>query len=226
LYAGLTRGATWRHPTKFVDLEDDAPKSLSDEYFFCDYDVRAKPIWFTPGIFVDDQLRPLSKQRNVVDRNDFNVVDEDYPSTGGGGRPYYVPTYGRIESVLPDHRLITCGLSEAADELKCFQIGQTFMMGKKRTMFQILDVSAITDLGPAEADFPIEECQPVQVNTGEVKNFREYEILAGTARYLLVRGRSSGGSLIASFSFSVDTPAVRRVLPSFWVDRVQQILAY
>src|SRR5215213_4598160 len=111
LYASLTRGVTWCHANRLVDLKEDAKKSASDDYFFCDYDVKAKPVWFTPGVFVDRALHLLAKQRAVVDRNDFNVVDEGYPSTGGGGRAYFVPTYGRIESVLPDHWLLACALS-------------------------------------------------------------------------------------------------------------------
>ncbi|MEW6228151.1 MAG: hypothetical protein AB1700_08700, partial [Bacillota bacterium] len=102
LHASLTRGATWRHPGKYIDLDADMTKSLREDYFRCDYDVSLKPIWFTPGVFVDETLRVLPKQRHVVDRHDFNVVDEDYPSTGGNGRPYFVPTYGTIEGVLPD----------------------------------------------------------------------------------------------------------------------------
>lgn len=224
LYASLTRGVTWRHESKFVDLKEDARKSASDDYFFCDYDVKAKPIWFTPGVFVDGELRLLAKQRGMVDRNDFNVVDEGYPSTGGGGRAYFVPTYGRIEGVLPDHRLFTCVLSAHKSELEGFAHGQTFLMGKKRTMFQLMDISEVAELVEVEGEIPIEECQPVQVKIDEVSNFREYEILAGTARYLLVRGRTSEASLAASFGNPGETLEFRRVLPAFWVERIRQIL--
>lgn len=224
LYASLTRGVTWRHESKFVDLKEDARKSASDDYFFCDYDVKAKPIWFTPGVFVDGRLRLLAKQRGVVDRNDFNVVDEGYPSTGGGGRAYFVPTYGRIEGVLPDHRLLTCALSPQKSELEEFAHGQTFLMGKKRAMFQLVGTSEVAELVETEDDAPIEECQPVQVAMDEISNFREYEVLAGTARYLLVRGRTSESSLAASFANPGGTLELRRVLPAFWVEQVGQIL--
>ncbi len=224
LYASLTRGVTWRHANRFVDLKEDAKKSASDDYFFRDYDVKAKPIWFTTGVFVDEELHLLSKQRDVVDRNDFNVVNEGYPGTGGGGRPYFVPTYGRIEGVLPDHRLLTCALSSQESELEGFALGQTFLMGKKRTMFQITDVSGIEELVEVEDDAPIEECQPVQVSVTEVSNFREYEILAGTARYLLVRGRALETSLGTSFGSSNGTLESKRILPAFWVEKVGQIL--
>jgi hypothetical protein len=224
LYASLTRGVTWRHESKFVDLKEDARKSASDDYFFCDYDVKAKPIWFTPGVFVDGDLRLLAKQRGVVDRNDFNVVDEGYPSTGGGGRAYFVPTYGGIEGVVPDHRLFTCVLSAHKSELEEFMPGQIFLMGKKRTMFQLANISEIAELIETEGEAPIEECQPVQVKMDEVSNFREYEILAGTARYLLVRGRTPEASLAVTFASSGEILVFRRVLPAFWVERVKQIL--
>lgn len=224
LYASLTRGVTWRHANRFVDLKEDAKKSASDDYFFSDYDVEAKPVWFTPGIFVNEDLHLLAKQRDAVDRNDFNVVNEGYPSTGGGGRPYFVPTYGRIEGVLPDHRLLTCAFSPQESELEGFVLGQTFLMGKKRTMFQITDASQVAGLIETEGDAPIEECQPVQAKMDEISNFREYEILAGTARYLLVRGRAIESSLSVSFGGLSEIPEFRRILPAFWVERVNQIL--
>lgn len=224
LYASLTRGVTWRHANRFVDLKEDAKKSANDDYFFSDYDVKARPIWFTPGIFVDGELHPLAKQRDVVDRNDFNVVNEGYPSTGGGGRPYFVPTYGRIEGVLPDHRLLTCALSPQESELEGFALGQTFLMGKKRTMFQITGTSQVAELVETEGDAPIEECQPVQVRMDEISNFHEYEVLAGTARYLLVRGRTADTSLGTSFASPDETLRLKRVLPTFWVEKVEQML--
>lgn len=220
LYASLTREVTWRHAGKFVDLEEDAKKSARTDYFFCDYDVKKKPIWFTPGIFVDRQFRPLPKQRGVVDRSDFNVIDEAYPSTGGGSRPYYVPTYGRIESVLPDHKMLTFGLSPNLRELEDFAAGQTFLLGKKRTMFQLIDVSSVVELRELQNTAIIDECQPVQVKLDEVRNFHEYEILAGTARYLLVRGQTSEIPLAASFPSAGDIPPLRRVLPAFWIEQV------
>lgn len=223
LYASLTREVTWWHESKFVDLEKDAKKAASDDYFFCDYNVKAKPIWFTPGVFVDEQFRLLPKQRGVVDKNDFNVVDEGYPGTGGGGRAYFCPTYGRIESVLPGHRLFTCALSPRRQELEGFTVGQIFLLGKKRTMFQLIDVSNGAEPLKVEDYTSFDEYQPIQIKLDELKNFREYEILAGTARYLLVRGYTSE-ALIASFNYS-GRKVMRRVLPVFWVEQVQQRLA-
>ncbi len=215
LYAGLTRGVTWRHESKFVDLAEDAKKSTSSDYFVCDYNVDAKPLWFTPGVFVDGHLGVLPKQRGVVDKNDFNVVDEGYPGTGGGGRAYYCPTYGRIESVLPDHRLLTCAFSLRRTELEGFVLGQTFMLGKKRTMFQLVWLSE-TDEGLYQEG----NCATpfLQVGVDDVRRFASYEILAATMRYLLVRGelRESG----SYWRFSCDDHPV--CLPE-WYLRVSPI---
>jgi hypothetical protein len=185
LYASLTREATWRHAGKFVDLEEDAKKAVRDDYFLCDYDVDAKPIWFTPGVFMDDALRPLPKQRGVVDRHNFNVVDEDRPSTGGAGRAYFVPTYGSIESVLPDHRMFTRAYSPQWDELQRFAIGQTFMLGKKRTMFQIVRLSET-----AESTWKHGDCMVdwLEVPPDYAIRFQSFEVFAATMRYLIVRG--------------------------------------
>jgi len=185
LYASLTRGVTWRHEGRSIDLDEDAAKSGREDYFLCDYDVSKKPIWFTPGIFVDEQLRPLAKERHVVDKNDFNVVDEGYPSTGGGNRPYYVPTYGRIESILPNHRLFTCALSFNQSELESFGPGQIFMLGKKRTMMQVIELSNIVPGRRAEGT-----CSTpfLQIQPGGIGQFARFEALAATTRYILVRG--------------------------------------
>lgn len=185
LYAALTRGITWRHSERFVDLEEDAHKSAGGNYFFCDYDVTAKPIWFTPGLFVDEQGEPLAKQRGVVDKNDFNVVAEEYPSTGGDGRPSYVPTYGRIESILPDHRLLAYAFSPCRAELEQFQVNQTFMLGKKRTMFQVVRLSEI-----AEGRRQNGECTTcwLELPPHYGVQLRSFEILAATMRYLIIRG--------------------------------------
>ncbi len=220
LYASLTRGVTWRHESRFVDLDDDASKSSREDYFFCDYDVARKPIWFTTGVFVDEQLRHLTKERRVVDKNDFNVIDEDYPSTGGGGRgrAYYVPTYGRIESVLPNHLLFTCALSPQRSELETFAPQQTFLLGKKRAMFQLVRGSKSVNLSPSGGSGAFNEYLPLQVKFSEMQNFLEYQILAATTRYLVIRGRLIDGQQEMSANFSEWN--TRCILPSFWIDLV------
>lgn len=241
LYASLTREVTWRHETRFIDLDADAGKSGRHDYFLCDYNVRAKPLWFTAGLFVDENLRVVPKramsrrgqpggQRPVVDTTNFNVIDEDYPSTGGkradgGQRRFFCPTYGRIESVLPDHRLFTFALAAELEHLEWFKSGQTFLMGKKRTMFQLIGASSVTELVESAESAALEEYQPVQIKLDEVKNFREYEVIAGTARYLLVRGVATSASLAASISDFAGIGPTRRFLPTFWVERARQMIS-
>lgn len=198
LYASLTRGVTWRHEGRFVDLEEDARRPASDDYFLVDYDVRKRPVWFTPGVFVDEHLHPLPKQRGVVDMNDFNVVDEDYPSTGSGGRAYFCPTYGRVESVLPDHRLFTCAFSPRPTELDRFLPHQTFMMGKKRTMFQVVWLSQ-TEEGQRQVGACVTPF--LQVTVGDVQRFVTCEVLAATLRYLLVCGETRESECYWRFSY-------------------------
>lgn len=185
LYASLTREATWRHEDKFVDLEEDIKKPTNEDYFFCDYDVSKKPIWFLPGLFVDRQLQPLPKQKGVVDNNEFNVIDEGYPGTGGS-RAYYVPTYGRIESILPGHWLFTCAFSPDPCELEAFIKGQTFMLGKKRTMMQVVELSEIVEGQQTEG---MSYTPYLQIPLEGINKFSGYEILAITARYVLIRGQ-------------------------------------
>ncbi|MBD3183972.1 hypothetical protein GF312_16930 [Candidatus Poribacteria bacterium] len=190
LYASLTRGATWKHESKFIDLKSDAEKSLSADYFFCDYAVNEKPLWFTPGVFVDRNLKPLQKQKKVVDKSNFNVVDEDYPSTGGTrpdgkSRGYYCPTYGTIEAILPNHWMFTWAMSPDVEELECFRVNQIFMMGKKQTMFQIIQLSQVLS-----GKYSVDICQTpyIQVSPLDIKTFANFEVLAATARYMLIKG--------------------------------------
>jgi hypothetical protein len=213
LYASLTREVTWRHAGKFVDLEADAKKSASDDYFFCDYDVDAKPVWFTPGVFVDGQLHPLPKQRGVVDKNDFNVVDEDYPSTGGGGRAYYVPTYGRIESILPDHRLLTYAISPLLAELEWFTTGQTFILGKKRTMFQIVNLSGVIE-GTWKQGICMTNWLELPPSYGD--RLQSFEVLAATMRYVILRGATREEIRYVEFPF----PGGSLCLPDFYLERI------
>lgn len=210
LYAALTRGVTWRHNERFIDLEEDASKSAGGDYFFCDYDVAAKPLWFTPGLFVDEQGKPLAKQSGVVDKTDFNVVAEGYPSTGGDGRPSYVPTYGRIESILPNHRLLAYAFSPLRAEVEQFQVNQTFMLGKKRTMFQVTRLSEIV-----EGQWQDGECTTswLELPPRYGVQFRSFEVLAGTMRYLIIRGVTREATEYVAFSL----PEGLICLPAFYL---------
>jgi hypothetical protein len=216
LYASLTRGVSWRHVSRFVDLEADARKATSDDYFLCDYDVQSKPIWFTPGVFVDEQLHPLAKERGVVDRNDFNVVDEGHPGTGGGNRPYYVPTYGRIEGILPDHRLLAYAMSPYHEELEWFTADQIFLLGKKRTMMQIMALSEIVSgekkQGSCRTGF-------LQLSPADIGHYLSFDVLAATMRYLILRGETRDDETYVSFSLQIGHKDVSLTLPEFYLAR-------
>ena len=212
LYAALTRGVTWKHGDRLVDLNADKAKATTD-YFFCDYDVEAKPIWFTPGLFVDDKLNPLPKQRGIVDSNDFNVIDEGYPGTGGTGRKDYCPTYGRIEGVLPNYQMLTCAFSPCREELEVFSARQTFMLGKKRTMFQVVRKSGII-----EGKWNQGECGAgwLQYPPHFSGKFSEFEILAATMRYIILRGTVRDA--VEYLEFPLPDGTVR--LPDFYLERI------
>lgn len=177
LYAGLTRERT-RKP-KFVDVK-------SDKYdFFSTYDVGSYPIWFTPGLFIDDDEKQyLKKTGENSDTNTFNVLDEDYPGTGAGKKRKSSPTYGSMETVLPGKTLVTYGFSMDKSIMESYKTSSVYIMGKKRTMFQIKELS------------PIFECQqldqgrivPAQITQDDIKDFTEYTVHAITMRYLLVSG--------------------------------------
>ncbi len=202
LYASLTRGATWRHRSRFVDLKEDAKKSMASNYFICDYDVSKKPVWFTPGIFYDANGKRLGKSHKVVDKHNFNVLTEGYPNTGGGGRPIYVPTYGWMECILPDQKLLTYIFSPISSEIDSFKKDQVFLLGKKRSMFQIVNISEIYK---GEIKTGLCTTPFLQIKLEDVVLFGHYEVLATTMRYLIIKGELKIQDTYFEFNFDKQT---------------------
>lgn len=189
LYAGLTRELT--RQGKVVNLDN----GIYD--FPATFKIQELPVWFTPGLFVDDNMVPLARTANLVDTNTFNVLDEDYPGTGGGkSRKFYCPTYGTMESVLPDRRLLTCAFAREEALLDRFSAGKVYLLGKKRTMFQVMEVSSIVPCSSVQGGV-IWACQ---VPPDLVPQFTEYTVYAATRRYLLIGGRYTGNIFQAVFS--------------------------
>lgn len=199
LHASLTRGATWR--PRVINLRDDP------DTFTLAYDVAQMPVWFLPGVFlVEGGSHPSDAH---LDTTNFNVVHEFYPSTGrsyafrkgilvGRDRSYHVATYGTIEAVKPDGRLTTHGFSPRRELLEGFAEGQTFLLGKKRTMVQVIGLSEITG-GVAE----VGSCATplLQVTPADIQLFRSYVVLTATMRYLLVCGEMREAVPYWRFSF-------------------------
>lgn len=187
LYASLTRGVTWR--PRLIDLKDDP------DTFTLTYDVAEMPIWFLPGVFMTEGSHRLPDA--YLDTTAFNVVHEFYPSTSrsyvfkkGGleekDRPYHVPTYGTIQAVKPDRRLVTYAFSPRRELLDSFAEGQTFILGKKRTMFQVIEISELVE-GIREKG----QCTTgwwLQLPPNYGGRFRQFEVLAATMRYLILKG--------------------------------------
>jgi hypothetical protein len=192
LYAGLTRERT-RAP-KHVDLK-------SDEYdFFSTYDVRSCPIWFTPGLFMDKNAKQyLKKTGENTDVNTFNVLDEDYPGTGAGKKRKSSPTYGTMETILPGNTLMTYGLSMDKSLLESYKTNSVYIMGKKRTMFQIRGLSAVYECQQLEQGYIV----PTQVSQDDIKYFTEYTVHAITMRYLLVSGLHTKNVIGCDFGESI-----------------------
>lgn len=214
LYAGLTRGATWR--PRLIDLKNDP------EDFTLAYDVAAMPIWFLPGTFMADGSPRLSDAH--LDSTAFNVVHEFYPSTSKvymfkkgaveeRDRPYHIPTYGTIQAVKPDQRLVTHAFSPRRELLEGFAEGQTFILGKKRTMFQIVDLCAVVE-GMQKRG----ECSTgwLELPPRYGGHFRSFEVLTATMRYLIIRGTVREATDYVEFSLP-DGPIC---LPAFYLDLI------
>jgi len=215
LYASLTRGATWQ--PRLINLKDDP------EDFTLAYDVAAMPIWFLPGIFVSDGSPRLPDA--YLDTTAFNVVHEFYPSTSKAyvlkkgsleekeNRPYHVPTYGTIQAVKPDGRLITYAFSPRRALLEHFVPEQSFLLGKKRTMFQIVALSGI-----AEGKWLQGTCTTgwLELSPQYGGRFQRFEVLAGTLRYLILRGVTRERVNYVEFLF----PDTSLCLPDFYSEQI------
>ncbi|HRQ42391.1 MAG TPA: hypothetical protein PLD25_31125 [Chloroflexota bacterium] len=188
LYASLTRGVTWQ--PKPIVVKNDA------DDFVRDYNPSALPIWFTPGIFLDKDGKSQLAQ-DTFDTAYFNVLHEAYPTTSKSygyaktgileeqSRPHHTPTYGTWQGIKPDNRLFTCAFSPDIRLLEAFTIGQTFLLGKKRTMMQIIHVEEIVEgkAGVGSCTTPF-----LQVSTTGIALFQSFEVMAGTIKYLIMRG--------------------------------------
>lgn len=212
LYASLTRGATWR--PRLIDLKDDP----SD--FTLAYDVAAMPIWFLPGVFLANGSHRLPDA--ALDTSAFNVVHEFYPSTSRSyvfkkgvleekDRPYHVPTYGTIQGIIPDQRLSTYAFSSEKELLEAFEYNQVFLMGKKRTMFQLIKITKVV-----EGKWKQGICKTgwLEIPLQLMSNFQQYEILAATMRYFICRGVTWEDTQYAEFNFDNGSLC----LPRFYLD--------
>ena len=221
LYASLTRGATWK--PRLIDLKNDT-------YAFTEtYDVQKMPIWFLPGLFSAGEGYHLPDDH--LDTNSFNVVNEFYPSTSKcyvfkkgnldeKPRPHHVPTYGTVQAVKPDRRLTTYAFSPKKELLEIFIEGQTFLLGKKRTMFQIIELSPVAEglwkNGACSTDWL--ELPP---NYGGY--FQQFQILTATMRYIIVRGMTKDEVKYVDFPL-VGNNGNNICLPEFYWETISKML--
>jgi len=188
LYASLTRGATWQ--PRLINLKDDP------DTFTLAYNVSEMPVWFLPGVFIADGNPRLPDA--YLDTTAFNVVHEFYPSTSQSytlkngelkekGRPYHVPTYGTIQAIKPDQRLVTCAFSPKRELVENYMEGQTFLLGKKRTMMQVMKVSDVV-----AGEWQEGHCYTpwLELPPRDAMHFQRFEVLTATMRYIIIRGET------------------------------------
>jgi hypothetical protein len=178
LYAGLTRELA-RRPRSF------AGKMLGYD-FFGDFDVASRPVWFTPGILLNEHtMEAAGRNRNLLDAHLFNSTLEERPGIQDNNR---LPKYGSMETVLPGKTFGTLALSPDRGMLEDCQKSQIFWMGKKRTMFQIESLGEITAAEPGDGRCSTEY---VQVASESIGAFDAYSVLGASQRYLVVRGEGA-----------------------------------
>jgi hypothetical protein len=209
LYASLTRGVTWRPHTISVKHN---PAS-----FPLAYDVAAMPLWFVPGVF--------ALEGDDLDIAVWNVVNEFYPTTSKSyvikngaveqekKYPKHVPIYGTIESLLPDHRLTTYAFSAERALLDVFAPEQTFLLGKKRTMMQIMALSPVV----AGVD-RVGICTTgwLELPPTAAGRFQSFEVAAATMLYLVIRGTTRDEGRYVEFALGEESLC----LPDFYLEHL------
>lgn len=204
LYAGLTRERS-RMPRAFST-------AMEDYDFHRDFRLAELPVWFSVGILVDRQGRLLPKARGVADINLFNSLSEGTPGIQSDDR---FPKYGSMEAVLPDNRFVALAVSPRPEHLRAFVDGQVYWMGKKRTMFQ---VCALTEVVKGQNQHG--DCQScfVQIVPDDTPRFRRLQAIAGTQRYIVVRGELTDIDFVR-FEFRRGRPDNQVEVPWFVLER-------
>jgi len=206
LYAALTRGKT----RKFGSIT----KNMSSD-FFTWYDVKKEPIWFLPGIFESR----IQKNEYV-----FNVIDELKPSTNKysnykKGKWQFserkiVPTYGTIETVRPNQIFVTWAVSSNKQILNNYATGQVFLLGKKRTMVQIVGVSESSELKDTEIK---SETWPLPLQIEDFSKFYAYELLWHTPKYVVGKGITQN---VMQAIVLLDGQEKKLILPKWWLEKL------
>jgi len=228
-YASLTRGATWRaggdvdgHP-----VYPSIPVKQDRYDFAADYDLQALPIWFTPGLFARRDGDALSAR--ALDAGYFNVVHECYPSTSkqfkfdrkgkltDARRPSRVPTYGTWQGILPDRRLHTVALARDPALLEAFAVGQTYLLGKKRTMMQIASLSEIV---PGEEKEGICQTGLLQLAPDQIALFHSFDVVAATMRYVLLYGKTRHPERYVEFDLAAMAGRGKLAFPCFYLENM------
>jgi len=203
LYASLTRGATRRFGRIEADMNRD---------FHQWYEVSSYPVWFLPGIFDG----PPKREEHV-----FNVVDEltpstsEYSSVSAKGwkvsKRTSLPTYGLIESIKPGQVFSTVGLGEKR-LLEGFEKGQTFLLGKKRVMIQLMHLSCVGELRPGGGE---DECWPIPVRPDSLRRFTSYTVHYATSEFLIASGKGEG---LLSASVLLEDQEGAIAIPEWWLE--------
>lgn len=219
MYAGLTREAT----RTFGRIE---PKMESE--FAKAYDIPQLPIWFTPGVFVAGTEWSMDREVEVG-VTAYNVLDEAAPVTNKNSvydkhgnlvlkDRSQIATFGSIEAVLPDQRVLTIAVSPDRELLARYTRQDVFYMGKKRTMFELMEVSDVVPLVESE----MAETVPVQVQMEQLNEYYSYTIHDVNSKYFLVDGRVG-----RAWALDVQMGDVRleKAVPELFVERAERLFA-
>lgn len=204
LYAGLTRERS-RVSRAFST-------AMASCDFHRDFRVAELPLWFSVGILVNPQGELLPKVRGVADVNLFNSLSEGIPGIQSDSR---FPKYGSMEAILPDNRFVALAVSPQLEHVTAFVEGQVYWMGKKRTMFQVCELTEVV-----KGEDHHGNCQSCfsQIVPGDIPRFRRLQVIAGTQRYIVARCEVVDTDFVR-FEFLQGGPSYRMEVPQFVLER-------
>lgn len=214
VYAGLTRENELIENNELLIEKGIVP----DDYDFNKRYQIPNGRYFTCGYIIDKEkckkkgkIELWNKNRDNSDINDFNSIDE---TNAGVQDNKKLPKYGNIEWILPNNYFLTFAFSTEKEYLNNYYKDQTFYMGKKRTMFQIEEMSEVVvgECKEREAELFL----PIQVSNEEIEKFNYYNILTLTQRYVLVKGKTKEADI---YKWKINFKGLDEIqLPGFFVE--------
>ena len=93
-------------------------------------------------------------------------------------------------------------------------MGQTYLLGKKRTMVQI---TSLSETVPGEEKQGTCHTGLLQLAPDSIDHFRSFDVMAATMRYLILRGETRSEEGYIEFKLHIAHDVIQLTLPKFYL---------